>query len=147
MRTKLLRRALIFTDGFAALSALFGGLELETGWPTHFPTSMLQGTPFSNYLVPGLLLGMVVGGSATIATAATVRSASAGALWSLVAGCIMAGWIFGEVLILDVLAGSNQPFSPFFFLQPFYLVVGVAMALMALRLAPGGWRRLAGRPA
>lgn len=138
-----MRGALIVTDGFAAASALFGGLELETGWPTQFPTSMLQGTPFSSFLVPGLLLGIVVGGSAAIATVATVRSASAGAWWSLVAGSIMAGWIVGEVLILDVFAGSNQPFSPYFLLQPFYFVVGIAMAALALRVVPGGWRELA----
>lgn len=142
MNTRLLRGSLIFVDGFAAVSALFGGLELETGWPTRFPSSMLQGTPFSDYLIPGLLLGVVVGGSATIATAATIRSRTAGAFWSFVAGSIMAGWIVGEVVILDVFA-TNQAFSPYFWLQPFYLVVGVAMATLALRLAPGGWRGLA----
>ena len=143
MSSNLIRPALILTDGFAAVSALFGGLELETGWPTRVPPSMLQGTPFSSFLVPGLLLGIVVGGSATIAAVATVRSASAGALWSFVAGSIMAGWIVGEVLILDVFAGSNQPFSPYFWLQPFYFVVGIAMAALAMRVAPGGWRGLA----
>jgi hypothetical protein len=139
-----LRGTLIFLDGFAAVSALFGGLELETGWPAQFPTSMLQGTPFSDYLIPGLLLGIVVGGSATVATAATIWSREAGAIWSFVAGSIMAGWIVGEVVILDALA-ANQAFSPYFWLQPFYFVVGMAMVLLALRLAPGGWRGLARR--
>lgn len=142
MNTRLLRGSLIFLDGFAAVSALFGGLELETGWPTRFPTSMLRGTPFADYLIPSLLLGIVVGGSAAIATAASIRSREAGALWSFIAGSIMAGWIVGEVVILDVFA-TNQTLSPYFWLQPFYFVVGVAMAALAIRLAPDGWRGLA----
>jgi hypothetical protein len=134
---------LIFVDGFAAASALFGGLELETGWPYRFSTTMLQGTPFSDYVVPGLILGLVVGGSATIATVETVRRASAGAAWSLIAGCIMAGWITGEVLLLDVLGSSGQSLSAYFLLQPFYFVVGAAMVALAIILAPDGWRGIA----
>src|SRR5919108_2056146 len=136
MRTKLLRGALIFVDGFAAVSALFGGLELETGWPFRFPTSMLHGTPFSDYVLPGLLLGILVGGSAALATVATIRSASAGALWSFIGGSIMTGWIVAEVLILDLIANTDHAVYQGFWLQAFYFVIGVVMMLLALGVAP-----------
>ena len=134
------RGALVFVDGFAALSALFGGLELETGWPYQFPATMLEGTPFSDFVVPGLILGLLVGGSAAIATVETVRSASVGAAWSLVAGFIMAGWITGEVLLLDFIGNAGHNLSAYFWLQPFYFVVGVAMVALAITMAPAGWR-------
>jgi hypothetical protein len=142
VRTKPLRGALIFVDGFAAVSALFGGLELETGWPFRFPTSMLHGTPFSDYVVPGLVLGILVGGSATIATAATILTRSAGAYWSFIAGGIMAGWIVGEVFLLDVIASTDQGGSQGLWLQAFYFMIGVVMMLLALPLAPDRWWHL-----
>ena len=131
----MLRGALIVVDGFAAVSALFGGLALETGWPFRMPTSMLHGTPFSDYVVPGLLLGILVGGSAALATVATIRSSSAGAFWSFIAGSIMAGWIVGEVLILDVIA-NTVAVSQGFWLQGFYFMIGMVMMLVALSLGP-----------
>jgi len=133
MSTKLLRWALIGLDVLAASSALAGGFMVATGWPYQFPAAWLQGTPFADYTVPGLILGLVVGGSALIATFAMVRSRQTGAVASLIAGVIMAGWIVGEVLIL----------GQYTWLQPFYFAVGAAMAFVAIKVAPQGWRGLA----
>jgi hypothetical protein len=133
MSAKTIRRILIGVDAFAALSALTGGVMVTTGWPYQFPMSWLQGTPFTSYLVPGLILGLVVGGSASAATIATWKSRSAGALVSAVAGCIMAGWIVGEVLILAI----------YTWVQIVYLLNGAAMIVLAIRIAPDGWRGLA----
>lgn len=121
------RIAVAVLDGFAALSAVFGGLMVVTGWPYQFPASWLQGTPFTDYLVPGLVLGLVVGGSATVATWLTAQGSPAGAYASMAAGVIMMGWIGGEILIL----------ARFTWLQPFYFVVGLTIALLGLRLTSG----------
>jgi hypothetical protein len=142
---RILRGTLIGVDGFAAVSALLGAVELETGWPYMFPTTMLQGTPFSDFAFPGLIMGLVVGGSAAIAMVATIRNASAGAAWSLIAGFTMAGWIIGEVFLLDVLATSGQSLSPYVWLQLFYFGVGLAMVLLSIGLAPDSWRAAARR--
>ncbi|HYL08339.1 MAG TPA: hypothetical protein VEU76_07300 [Candidatus Udaeobacter sp.] len=133
MKPKTLRRILIGADAFAALSALSGGAMVTIGWPYQFPMSWLQGTPFSSYVVPGLILGLVVGGSATAATFATWKRPGAGSVISLIAGCIMAGWIVGEVLILAIYTWA----------QIVYLVNAAVMVVLAVRTAPAGWRGIA----
>jgi hypothetical protein len=124
---KGIRRALVWVDGFAAASALGGGAMVVAGWPYRFPSSWLAGTPFSDYTIPGLILGLVVGGSALLATVAALRNARAAALASLAAGAIMMGWIVGEMLLLNT--------GGFTLLWPLYFAVGLAMALLGLRLA------------
>jgi hypothetical protein len=88
------RVALLAVDAFAAVTAVGGGLALVTGLEgDRFPADWLRGTPFSSYVVPGLILAGVVGGSAAVAAAATLRSPRAGGRISMLAGMIMIGWI------------------------------------------------------
>ena len=49
---------------FQALSGLFGGGALildPTGHSLQIPLSLLEGSPFSNYLLPGIILFVVLG--------------------------------------------------------------------------------------
>jgi hypothetical protein len=84
---------------FVALTAVFGGITVATGID-RFPADWLIGTPFSSYLIPGLILAVLVGGSAAVAVVAALRSVNAGALTSMLAGAILLGWLVGERLIL-----------------------------------------------
>lgn len=129
------RKALIAIDGFAGVSALIGMVMLLTDWPVQFPNGWLQRTPFGDYTVPAVILGFVIGGSALLAMGATIRHASIGAGISLIAGAIMIGWIVGEVLLIDRFTPSTA-----YWAQAEYLLVGLAMVALALRVAPGGWR-------
>src|SRR5512135_3821044 len=73
------RLALVGLDGFAALTAICGGIALAAGLEaSRFPATWLQGTPFASYLLPGLILAAVVGGSAAVAAIEAVRSARTG---------------------------------------------------------------------
>jgi hypothetical protein len=108
---------------------------LLTDWPVHFPVGWLEHTPFSNYTVPALILGLIVGASALVAMATAISRANVGAVLSLIAGAIMIGWIVGEVLLIDSVTPSSA-----YWPQAEYLLVGVAMVALALRVAPGGWR-------
>jgi hypothetical protein len=113
-------------DAFAAVSAVGGGIALMAGLESaRFPCDWLRGTPFSSYVIPGLILAVAVGGSATVAAAATLRSPRAGTMASLLAGVVMMGWIVGEFLIL------NQPSRPTW-TEVVYFSVGVTMALLGL---------------
>ena len=134
--SKVQRWILFAIDAVAALSTIAGGVELVSGLK-RFPTSWLEGTPFSDYLAPGLILGIMVGGSAAIATVMTARSESAGAVASLIAGIILMGWIAGEVLLL------NQP-NPTW-AEGIYFGVAAVMAILAIRVAPGTWHGLVRR--
>ena len=129
-----LRVALLVVDGFVALTAIGGGIALATGLEgDRFPADWLKGTPFSSYLVPGLILAVMVGGSAAAATAAALSRPDAGGLTSLAAGLIMMGWIAGEIMIL------KQP--SWSWTEVFYFAVGFVMAALGLAL-----QRVAGTP-
>lgn len=120
------RVALVALDGFTALTAVGGGLALATGREgDRFPAELLKGTPFDSYTVPGLILAGVVGGTATVATVATMRSPKVGARASLLAGLALMGWIVGEVLILPKSARSLW--------EAGYFVTGVLMVALGLR--------------
>lgn len=125
---------LFIIDLFVALTAIGGGIALVAGLEANrFPLAWLRGTPFSSYVIPGLILAVVVGGSAAVASALMRRRPTDGARASLLAGLIMMGWIAGEVLIL------NQPVAPQG-IEIFYFMVGLAMALLGWLGAKHQWR-------
>ena len=121
------RVALAAIGGFVALTAVGGGIALATGAESdRFPAGLLAGTPFRSYLIPGLILAVVVGGSAAVATTATLRSPEAGARASLLAGLVMMGWIVGEVLILPPSARS--------WVEAVYFALGLMLAVLGVRV-------------
>ena len=120
-------------DAAVAVSAVAGGVELVFGFNKSLPLTWLRGTPFSDFVVPGLILGVVVGGSAAVATVATIKRAGAGAAASVIAGMILAGWITGEVLLL------NQPHPTWIELA--YFSTGVGLVVMGVMLTPRRRRR------
>ena len=117
---------LFIADVFVALTAVFGGITVATG-VDRFPAEWLTGTMFSSYLIPGLILGVVIGGSATAAAVASLRSREVGALSSMLAGAIMLGWLAGERLILPPAAFAPQ----FWWLEAIYVAAGLMMVVPA----------------
>lgn len=116
------RIALFAVDAFTAVTAVGGGLALMAGLEgDRFPLKLLEGTPFSSYVIPGLILMVAVGGTATVAAAALLRNLAIGAPASMLAGMVLMGWIIGEVLIL------NQPAARSW-VEAVYFAVGLAMA-------------------
>ena len=117
--------ALFAADAFVGLTAVGGGIALATGLEgDRLPLEYLEGTPFSGYVVPGLILAGVVGGSATAAAIITLRNKQIGGLTSVLAGAIMMGWILGELLLL------NQP--SWTWIELFYFILGATMAALGL---------------
>jgi hypothetical protein len=125
---------LFVADVFVGLTAVFGGITVATG-VDKFPAEWLTGTVFRSYLVPGLILALVVGGSATVAAVATVRNRESGVLCSMLAGAILLGWLVGERLILPPVAFPPQ----FWWLEAIYVAAGLMMVV------PGATVRWAGR--
>lgn len=124
---KALRVTLFIVDLFVALTAIGGGIALFTGLESseRVPPEWLHGTPFKSYVIPGLILSVVVGGSAAIATFATYVSRSAGGAVSILAGGLLMGFIAVEVAIL------NQP-SRWTGTEVVYFITGLAMILLGL---------------
>ncbi len=124
-------RALLFiTDLLVALTAVGGGIALIVGLETgRFPADWLEGTPFSSYVLPGVILAGVVGGSATLAALSLLRSPAGGGA-SVLAGVIMMGWIIAEILLL------KQPSEPTW-TEVFYFALGLVMALLGWLVGRG----------
>lgn len=116
-----IRTLLIALDGFVALSAIAGGIALATGLEDgRFAVELLRGTPIGSYLIPGLILGAVVGGTATVAAAAALCWPRVMARTTALAGMVLMGWIAGEVLLLPAEARS--------WVEAGYFAVGLLMA-------------------
>jgi len=122
---------LFVANAFVALTALFGGITLSLG-VDKFPAQWLVGTPFPSYLIPGLILAVIVGGSATLAAVTIPRRSHQGAFLSIIAGVILLGWLLGERLILP-----KGVFDPrFWWLEALYVVAGLCMVLPSLIARP-----------
>lgn len=68
MNHKRIRITLAAIEAFIGLGAVGGGIAILTGaFDQWFPVAWLQGTPFNDYLIPGLVLRIVVGGGMLLA--------------------------------------------------------------------------------
>ncbi len=101
MKFKVARIIPGILTAFVALTAMGGGVALLTGAEgDRFPLAWLEGTPFSSYTIPGLILTVIVGGSALIATVITFRGRQSGAQFMMACGLLLAGFVSVEALIL-----------------------------------------------
>lgn len=124
MSERGIRITLIVVDLFAAVSAIVGAIGLLVGF-MDIPVSVLNGTPFTDFTVPALLLGIVVGGGALVAAAiALFGPRRFEALASAGAGCVMVGWMTIEVAMI----GLDT------WVQAAYFVVGLLMIGLAALL-------------
>ena len=124
---------------FQGISALFGGFMLigdPTGGWLQMPLAALDGTPFGDYLIPGLILFLVLGVYPLVVAHALGRKAPwrprsgleglTGMHWawlaSLSVGVVLVVWIFVEGLMI----GFDHP------LQVIYLLLGLVLIWLAL---------------
>ena len=125
------RRATIGLALFSAVTAIAGGTELVI-WRQgnrYVPIALLEKTPFQTFLIPGLLLGLLVGGASLWCAILAWRRSTYAIDGTLFAGATLALWIVSEVALLR----SIHP------LHVFFGILGLAILLLgllaALRLA------------
>jgi hypothetical protein len=107
MKHQGVRITLFVLEMFAVLAVVDVGLGLVFR-VIRFPLEQLQGTSFSDYTIPGLILAIVVGGS-LLAAAVTVFLQRELTVWcSVVAGLLFAGWCIGAIMLLGPLALAWQ---------------------------------------
>ena len=99
-----------------------------TGEILKLPTGLLQGSPFHNYLVPGILLAVVVGGSFLAAVFLNLLRHKNRYNYALAAGVIITGWILIQVILIET----------FHWLHMVYLGMGILIILVAYQLK-GKW--------
>ncbi|GAB2577700.1 hypothetical protein [Microlunatus antarcticus] len=109
---------------FNAVSAVGGGIGMVVAHGLSMPLSLLTDSPFSTFLLPGLILALVVGGTQTAAAVLLLRRRTSALVWSAVAGFGMVIWIVAEVGYLHVLGWA----------QMIYLVTGLGQLVLVFSL-------------
>ena len=87
------------------------------------PVSVLEHSPFHDFLVPGIVLFTVIGLGSTCAAWLQAQRTGYADVASLFAGAALAGWIIVESIML----------RSFVSLQIAYLLLGLAMVGVSLR--------------
>jgi hypothetical protein len=127
------RLTLVITEAFVALSAFWAGAMFvvePSGRLMGMTEDTLARSPFGSYLVPGIVLFTVVGGTLARAAWAEMRRWPRAGWLSVVAGVVLSGWIAVQVALI----GLGHP------MQPSLFVAGVVIAGL------GWWRRIRRRP-
>ena len=102
MKHKAVRIALAVIEVIIGLGAIGGGIAILTGaFDQWFPLTWLQGTPFSDYTVPGLILLIFIGGGMLLAAATIFTQQEWAVLLSAAMGLVMIGFEIFEVAIID----------------------------------------------
>lgn len=123
MTRRQTERTIAGLGAVTALSALGGSIYGLTGAPK-VPSEWLQGSPFDDYKIPSVFLGIAVGGSSGAAAATAWRGSEHTGPAAAAAGTILTGWIVAQVAII----------GPRSLLQPIMGAVGVTMIGLGLTL-------------
>ncbi len=111
-------------QGVSGLGGGFGLIADPTGAALGLPAEWLEGSPFPDYLIPGLVLFVILGVLPLVITYALW----VGAPWSwagaLIVGMALLGWIGVEILVI-----GYQPRPP---LQLIYGLLGLIIVVLTL---------------
>jgi hypothetical protein len=119
-RTRAVQSALGILLAFVALNAFGGGFYGLAG-AVGVPREWLARSPFSDYLVPSLLLLFIVGGAFLGAAFAVFAGLPGARRLSAAAGVVALVWIAAQVAII----------GPVSWLQPAVALAGVVVVLLA----------------
>lgn len=119
----LLMAALLF-QGLSGVAGGFGLIRDPSGRSLQIPLNWLEGSPFTDYLIPGWILLVVLGILPLIVFYGLWRRQYWGWLGALVVGLALIIWIVVEILII-----GYQPQPP---LQLIYGSLGVIILVLAL---------------
>jgi hypothetical protein len=131
MTHKGIRIALLVLETFIWTSALGGGIGVVQGvsFGQRLPLAWLAGTPFSDYTIPGLVLVIVVGGTALLAAVTVFIQREWAVFVSALAGLLMAGFEVVEAVAISSKVGNDLPIV--LGVQLIWFVSGLAVFVLA----------------
>lgn len=112
-----------------AVGALAGGAALVArpdGSVMHFDVAILAGSPFPDFLVPGLILGGLFGVGSLVVVALALRNVRIAPFLGFAIGCGQMIWIVVQLAIIREVS----------FLHPTFFAVGLIVAVAS---AAWGW--------
>jgi hypothetical protein len=120
--------ALLILTAIQAIGAIAGGIGLVRDPIKNIgmPLSMLEGSPFKDYFIPGLILLVVVGLFALLVLAGLLRRWKPAWWLSLASGGGLVIWIVAEVALLGYLPGAGVG------LQVVMGILGLAIVTLTL---------------
>src|ERR1700682_3951495 len=140
-RLPWIARLAVGLEIFLGIGALFGGGALILAPDGHLlgmPTKLLSGSPFSSYLVPGLVLFTLIGLAPLLAATITVRRQALAPLAAVAVGLTLIGWVSVEMVVLAGL--GSLAWALYLVLGACIAAIGVAWwrAPAASRMEPEG---------
>ena len=126
-----MKTILFILISFVALTATVSGLFLiskPNGEILGLSLNLLFETPFKNFLIPGILLTVLVGGTNLFAVFYNIQRNVNRYNWALAGGIMITGWIIGQIIIIQTVN----------WLHFLYLGIGVLIILLAFQLK-GKW--------
>jgi hypothetical protein len=126
-----MRSLLFFMVVFIALTSTLSGLLMISkpdGSILQLPLSLLQETPFKNFLVPGILLATIVGGVNLAAVFFNIQRHPGRYNWAMAGGFMICAWIIVQVILINSIHWSHI----------IYFCTGLLIILLAYHLK-GKW--------
>ncbi|HAM2079119.1 TPA: hypothetical protein IAD61_000973 [Listeria monocytogenes] len=117
----------IIIVGFTAIGAIYGGLSMvfmPSGGLLSLSTGLLDGSPFVDYLVPGIFLFVFVGLFHLAALIYLLKKLPRTKEVMFAAAAVLAVWMIVQLLIIGYV----------FILQIIFLVVAAVEMLLAIQL-------------
>lgn len=130
------RSAIAILDLILAVTAIFGALTVVPS----LPRDWIAGSIFTDYTIPALALGVLVGGSAVVATLAVLFRPTVGAAAAIVSGLMIIGFEVVEIVSVGFSPLTHGAAYPQSWLQVVYIALGFVVA----GLGAGLWRALGG---
>jgi hypothetical protein len=126
MTSRLLAACLLLLG----VSALFGGGALvldPSGDRLGMSLTLLEGTPFRDFLIPGAILSIVLGVGPLLALAGLLGQRAWSRSAAVATALALLAWITIQVLMIGYAS----------WLQPLYAALGLVILVLALRLEKG----------
>lgn len=129
LQSRLARASIVLEVGLG-IGALGGGATLMLGRHgeiLHMPLSILAGSPFADFFIPGLILFSVLGIGPLVVAVLTLRAHPWAPLLTIAVGGALLIWLFVEISIIGY--ADNPP------VQLLYLVLGTLVAIVGVAWA------------
>lgn len=94
---------LVIMISFIGITATLSGIMMvmrPDGTWLNLPPSLLENTPFRDFLIPGMLLAIVVGGINLIAAYKNLNRSPFRYEWAMAGGIIVCEWILIQVILI-----------------------------------------------